>query len=230
MQQVVNVEFYTTCADVKVIGTSESTADFLSKVSPVVTFSGTDHLPADADAYRKAYNGEFVASLDSEFLVGPAVATYNGEAPPVADPPVVDPEPEQPEVPETPPEEPEQPEDPPEEEDPPVDPPVEEPSEPSEPTDHLMPTAWAAHDSHELTLLRLDEFTSALPSVVGRAATGTTERVVLRAAASPASSPRARLRPSARRRGGGGAAGGPRASRGRDAAGARVLPWLAADV
>ena len=179
VQQVVNVEFYTTCADVKIVGTTESTADFLSKVSPVVTFSGTDHLPADADAYRKAYNGEFVASLDSEFLVGPAVATYNGEAPPVADPPVVDPAPEQPEVPETPPEEPEQPEEPPEEEDPPVDPPVEEPSEPTEPTDYLMPTAWAAHDSHELTLLRLDEFTSALTSVVGtEAATGTSERVV----------------------------------------------------
>ena len=42
VQQVVNVEFYTTCADVKIVGTSESTADFLSKVSPVVAAAASE--------------------------------------------------------------------------------------------------------------------------------------------------------------------------------------------
>ena len=54
VQQVTNIEFYVTCADVKVMGTAEvPDASFLAKVTPVTAFAGTSHLPANAGAYRK---------------------------------------------------------------------------------------------------------------------------------------------------------------------------------
>ena len=54
VQQVTNIEFYVTCADVKVMGTAEvPDSSFLAKVTPVTAFTGTSHLPADAGAYRK---------------------------------------------------------------------------------------------------------------------------------------------------------------------------------
>ena len=49
-----NIEFYVTCADVKVRGTAEvPDSSFLAKVTPLSAFTGTSHLPADAGAYRK---------------------------------------------------------------------------------------------------------------------------------------------------------------------------------
>ena len=54
VQQVTNIEFYVTCADVKVMGTAEvPDSSFLAKVTPLSAFTGTSHLPADAGAYRK---------------------------------------------------------------------------------------------------------------------------------------------------------------------------------
>ena len=54
VQQVTNIEFYVTCADVEVMGTAEvPDSSFLAKVTPVTAFTGTSHLPADAGAYRK---------------------------------------------------------------------------------------------------------------------------------------------------------------------------------
>ena len=54
VQQVSNIEFYVTCADVKVVGTAEAPdSSFLAKVTPLSAFTGTSHLPADAGAYRK---------------------------------------------------------------------------------------------------------------------------------------------------------------------------------
>ena len=74
VQQVTNVEFYTTCVDVIVSGTGDSADTFYSKASPVVSITGTSHMPADASSYRKAYDGQ----VGAEYLVGPAVATYDG--------------------------------------------------------------------------------------------------------------------------------------------------------
>ena len=54
VQQVNNIEFYVSCADVKIVGTAEAPdSSFLAKVMPLSTFTGTSHLPADAGAYRK---------------------------------------------------------------------------------------------------------------------------------------------------------------------------------
>ena len=54
VQQVTNIEFYVTCADVEVMGTAEvPDSSFLAKVTPLTAFTGTSHLPADAGAYRK---------------------------------------------------------------------------------------------------------------------------------------------------------------------------------
>ena len=74
VQQVTDIEFYTTCADVTVVGTGDSVDTFYGKAQPVVTVSGTSHLPTTADAYRKAYDGQ----VGAEYLVGPTVATYDG--------------------------------------------------------------------------------------------------------------------------------------------------------
>ena len=74
VQQVTDIEFYTTCADVTVVGTADSVDTFYGKAQPVVTVSGTSHLPTTADAYRKAYDGQ----VGAEYLVGPTVATYDG--------------------------------------------------------------------------------------------------------------------------------------------------------
>lgn len=57
VQQVVDVEFYVTCADVAI--TSNSTASFTGDVR----IAGIDHLPSDIDEYRRAYDGEFPETI-----------------------------------------------------------------------------------------------------------------------------------------------------------------------
>jgi len=68
-QQVVDIEFYVQCADVKIESVAVST-----RPSPLTAIAGIEHLPSNADAYRKVYNGQ---GPEQQFLVGPAVATYS---------------------------------------------------------------------------------------------------------------------------------------------------------
>ena len=71
VQQVANIEFYVTCADVEVMGTAEvPDSSFLAKVTPVTAFTGTSHLPADAGAYRKV-----TATLEPNPNLGAVVPT-----------------------------------------------------------------------------------------------------------------------------------------------------------
>mmetsp|Transcript_48021 Transcript_48021/g.89916 ORF Transcript_48021/g.89916 Transcript_48021/m.89916 type:complete len:640 (+) Transcript_48021:77-1996(+) len=67
-QQVVNIEFYVQCADIKISSSASPTLP-----SPITAISGIEHLPASADGYRKVYNGE---GPSEQYLVGPAVATF----------------------------------------------------------------------------------------------------------------------------------------------------------
>jgi len=87
LQQVTNAEFYVTCADVRIIGTSEPHDEFVANVSPVTVISHPfSHLPTSIDActpetmgncYRRVYQGNPV-QIGEEYLYGPAIATYNG--------------------------------------------------------------------------------------------------------------------------------------------------------
>lgn len=52
-QQVVDIEFYVQCADVKISSTAGPMLP-----SPITAISGIEHLPQDASGYRKAYNGQ----------------------------------------------------------------------------------------------------------------------------------------------------------------------------
>lgn len=153
MQQVSNVEFYTLCADVRIVGTSQSPTEALMHISPLVTISGTEHLPADASAYRKAYDGEF----GDQYLVGPAVATYSGASRP-ATAPSPSPQP------------------------PPPSPPPSSPSPPPKPTSPALPpyvatqlhpsgSSWSGTASVDLSLSRLDEFVSSLTDTVAQQGT-----------------------------------------------------------
>lgn len=116
VQQVTDLEFFATCADVTISGTSESHESFLSKVAPVTSISSPfDHLPSDAsrctpetmgNCYRRAYDGEFGV----EYLAGPAVASYDSDAEPAphsppspSPPPVQPPSPSPPAPPPAPP-------------------------------------------------------------------------------------------------------------------------------
>ena len=78
VQQVVDIEFFVSCVDVHISGTSETYESAVAKISPTVAIAGaTDHLPSDVTAYRKAYDGEFGRS----YLVSPSIATYSGKVP-----------------------------------------------------------------------------------------------------------------------------------------------------
>ncbi|KAG8464401.1 hypothetical protein KFE25_003464 [Diacronema lutheri] len=87
VQQVVDNEYFATCADVQVTGTAEPIRDFIAKVSPIVSISSPfGHLPSTIDActpatigncYRRAYNGQF----GTQYLLAPEVASYGGSAP-----------------------------------------------------------------------------------------------------------------------------------------------------
>lgn len=66
-QQVVNIEFYVNCADIRIQSNAGPT-----KPTPMTAISGIQHLPAAASAYRQAYNSQPAESM----LVGPALATY----------------------------------------------------------------------------------------------------------------------------------------------------------
>jgi len=67
-QQVSNIEFYVTCADIAISSSAPSV-----RPSPMVAISGVEHLPSSAEAYRQAYQGQ---DPEENYLVGPAVATY----------------------------------------------------------------------------------------------------------------------------------------------------------
>merc|ERR1712039_659644 len=67
-QQVVNIEFYVTCADIKIESTAGPTMP-----SPMVAIAGIEHLPSSASSYRNPYNGEF----GDQWLVGPNVASFS---------------------------------------------------------------------------------------------------------------------------------------------------------
>lgn len=68
-QQVVDIEFYVQCADVKITSTAGPTLP-----SPITAIAGIEHLPQDASGYRKVYNGQ---GPEEQYLIGPAVATYS---------------------------------------------------------------------------------------------------------------------------------------------------------
>jgi len=68
-QQVVNIEFYVQCADIKIASSAQPVLP-----SPVTPISGIEHLPQGADGYRKVYNGQ---GPEEQYLVGPAIATYS---------------------------------------------------------------------------------------------------------------------------------------------------------
>ena len=68
-QQVVDIEFYVQCADVKISSTAGPMLP-----SPITAISGIEHLPQDASGYRKAYNGQ---GPEEQYLVGPSIATYS---------------------------------------------------------------------------------------------------------------------------------------------------------
>lgn len=68
-QQVVDIEFYVQCADVKIISNAGPMLP-----SPITAIAGIEHLPQDASGYRKVYNGQ---GPEQQYLVGPAVATYS---------------------------------------------------------------------------------------------------------------------------------------------------------
>eukprot|EP00439_Symbiodinium_sp_Y106_P025125 s5851_g3.t1 len=67
-QQVVNIEFYVQCADIKITSSAQPVVP-----SPVTPISGIEHLPQGAEGYRKVYNGQ---GPEEQYLVGPAIATY----------------------------------------------------------------------------------------------------------------------------------------------------------
>lgn len=71
VQQVTNVEFYVTCADVQIRSTANSTLRGGTLIA-----SPFGHLPTTATAYRRAYDGQF----GRQYLVGPDVATYGGSS------------------------------------------------------------------------------------------------------------------------------------------------------
>eukprot|EP00122_Pirum_gemmata_P011372 Pgem_evm1s10532 len=78
VQQVSNVEFYVNCADVNVVnpfGNSQVESGMVT----IGVQSGIEHLPPNAEAYRKAYNGEH----GPQYLVGPKLASFslNGGSP-----------------------------------------------------------------------------------------------------------------------------------------------------
>ena len=68
-QQVVDIEFYVQCADVKITSSAGPTLP-----SPTTAIAGIEHLPQDASGYRKVYNGQ---GPEQQYLVGPPVATYS---------------------------------------------------------------------------------------------------------------------------------------------------------
>ncbi|CAE7229448.1 IREH1 [Symbiodinium sp. CCMP2592] len=68
-QQVVNIEFYVQCADIKITSSAQPVLP-----SPVTPISGIEHLPQGAEGYRKVYNGQ---GPEEQYLVGPAIATYS---------------------------------------------------------------------------------------------------------------------------------------------------------
>ena len=75
MQQVSNVEFYVTCADVRIVGSSAPPADVLRHVSPQVQITGTSHLG------RRSQESVHYGQYGQSYLVGPAVASYGGPTP-----------------------------------------------------------------------------------------------------------------------------------------------------
>jgi len=94
-QQVVDNEYFVTCADVTIVGTAEAHSTFLQRVSPIVSISSPfGHMPSTVDpctpatlgnCYRRAYNREF----GPEYLLGPDVATYDNalQPSPILSPP-----------------------------------------------------------------------------------------------------------------------------------------------
>ena len=75
VQQTTDVECFTSCVDVRIVGTAETHEIALPKISPTVQISGTEHLPQSRSSYRDAYHQQFGLA----FTVGPSVATYSGE-------------------------------------------------------------------------------------------------------------------------------------------------------
>mmetsp|Transcript_53981 Transcript_53981/g.155834 ORF Transcript_53981/g.155834 Transcript_53981/m.155834 type:complete len:765 (-) Transcript_53981:138-2432(-) len=68
-QQVKNIEYYLSCADVRIASRAPPT-----RPEPMVEIAGVEHLPADPGAYRKVYSDE---GPEERYLVGPAIATYS---------------------------------------------------------------------------------------------------------------------------------------------------------
>ncbi|CAK9090380.1 unnamed protein product [Durusdinium trenchii] len=71
-QQVVDIEFYVQCADVKITSTAGPTLP-----SPITAIAGIEHLPQDASGYRKVYNGQ---GPEEQYLIGPAGLLRNATA------------------------------------------------------------------------------------------------------------------------------------------------------
>eukprot|EP00732_Lithocolla_globosa_P007023 Lithocolla_globosa_v1_NODE_8562_length_806_cov_295.687084.p2 type:complete len:225 gc:universal NODE_8562_length_806_cov_295.687084:114-788(+) len=67
LQQVSNVEFYVLCTDLFINGPITGIPQ-----SDIVRINGIDHLPANADGYRKVYNGE---GPGDSWIAGPPLAS-----------------------------------------------------------------------------------------------------------------------------------------------------------
>jgi len=150
VQALSNIELYTTCADVTVVGTAEPVSTFLSKASPVVVINNSDHLPSTSSSYRNAYNNQ----KGAQYLVGPAVATYSdvpvAASPSPPSPPPLPPSPS-PSSPSPPPA------------------PSPPPSPPAAPRgEYLTPSlaSWTSASPHALSLARFNSLLSVLTTLV----------------------------------------------------------------
>lgn len=160
VQNLANIELYTTCADVKVVGTPEAVPIFLGKVGPISVVGGSAHLPQNSDAYRRAYDKQ----KGAQYLVGPAVATYDGDPSP-------SPPPSRPSPP------------------PPPSPPPSPPSQPPAPKSppqlvtaatYVLPNlaSWLDASPHQLSLDRFSSLMSVLTTLETYSDGTTTARVV----------------------------------------------------
>ena len=70
---------YVTCADVAITGTDEPVELFMQKISPILHINGAEHLRGYV---RRAYGKNI--EIGEEYILGPAVATYAGQAPPTS--------------------------------------------------------------------------------------------------------------------------------------------------
>jgi len=101
----VGMQQYATCADVAVDGTAEAHAAFLAKVSPVLAMGAAVESEAEHlyGYVRNPYSWPgHPAELGEQYMLGPAVATYEGTSSP-ASPPASSPPPPPPLSPSQPP-------------------------------------------------------------------------------------------------------------------------------